>query len=119
MLFRKSRGQILSLYMPRSFHFSLNFIFSLYTLLSVFHHIAKMQKHLSHCCLCQPSNACMLVRVDQDGLVDSGSLFRFWPWGMWLQGGEEMPFKVFNSTAVYLREDEEGGGKGNEMPSLS
>lgn len=37
---------------------------------------------------------------------------------MWLQGEGEMPLKVFNSTTVYLKKDEESGG-GKEMPSLS
>lgn len=54
-----------------------------------------------------------VMRLDQDSLVDSGSLFRLRPWGMWLQGEGEMPLKVFNSTTVYLRKDEEWGGGGN------
>lgn len=33
-------------------------------------------------------------------------------------GRREMPSKVFNSTTVYLKNDEEAGG-GGEMPSLS
>lgn len=43
--------------------------------------------------------------------MDSGSLFRFRPWGMWIQG-EDMPLEVFNSATVYLKEMRKGG-KGN------
>lgn len=43
---------------------------------------------------------------------------------MWLQGEGEMPLEVFNSATVYLKKkgekkDEEGEGRGEEMPSLS
>lgn len=47
----------------------------------------------------------MCMRLD---FVDSGTLFRFRPWGMWIQGEEDMPLEVFNSATVYLKRDEEG-----------
>lgn len=60
-------------------------------------------------CVSPEMLACLLMRLDRDSFVDS--LFRSRPWGMWLQGEERCLQKVFNSTTVYLKNDEEAGGR--------
>lgn len=85
--------------------FSLDFV----TILC-FHYTDKMQKRSSHSCLCKPRNACLLA-YETGSRQFCGQFIQVKAMGNVAAGRREMPSKVFNSTTVYLKNDEEAGGR--------